>query len=161
MIVTSTTSTPTTSYSDVSLASSVAARAPRKALGQEDFLKLLATQFKAQDPLKPMEDTAFIAQMAQFSSLEQTSSMVREMTLLRADQNLLTAGSYLGRKVTVNDEEGKPVSGVVTSVNHDPATGVTLTIGDQPYPLASVRRIEPVVVPINHSMPESPDLPAA
>ena len=50
--------------------STTASRVPQKVLGQNDFLKLLATQFKTQDPMKPMEDTAFIAQMAQFTALE-------------------------------------------------------------------------------------------
>jgi flagellar basal-body rod modification protein FlgD len=161
MNVTSVTSAPTVSYSNVSLASSAAARTPKKALGQEDFLKLLATQFQSQDPMKPMEDTAFIAQMAQFSSLEQTSSMVKEMALLRADQTLLTANSYIGRNVTVEDEGGNPVSGTVTSVVQDPAAGVTLTIAERNYSLKSVRRIEPAGVSLNNPQPGSTDLPAA
>lgn len=161
MNVTSATSAPAVSYSNVSLASAAAARTPKKALGQEDFLKLLATQFQSQDPMKPMEDTAFIAQMAQFSSLEQSSSLVREMALLRADQTLLTANSYLGRNVTVEGDDGNPVSGPVTSVNQDPEAGVTLTIAAKNYPLSSVRRIEPAGVSPTNPQPGSTDLPAA
>lgn len=49
--------------------------APKKALGKQDFLTLLVTQLKHQDPLQPSENTEFVAQLAQFSSLEGTQNI--------------------------------------------------------------------------------------
>ncbi len=141
MSVSSVSSPATVSYADVASASSPASRTAKKALGQNDFLKLLATQFQQQDPMKPMEDSAFIAQMAQFTSLEQSNALVKEVGALRADQNLLTANGYLGRNVTVDDADGNAVTGLVTAVDRDETSGVSLTIAGNPYPLAAVRRI--------------------
>lgn len=54
-------------------------------LGQDAFMKLLVAQIQNQDPMDPMDDRDFIAQMAQFSNLNQTQSLLRnQMTLLGA-----------------------------------------------------------------------------
>jgi flagellar basal-body rod modification protein FlgD len=142
-VTSATSSTSNVGYSDLYNSTGGAARKVTKTLGSEDFMKLLAVQFQQQDPMKPMEDTAFIAQMAQFSALEQNKTMSAQMAALRADQQLLMGNSYIGRTVTVEDAEGKSVTGVVTALDNDATDGVSLTIGDKSYPLSSVRRIEP------------------
>jgi flagellar basal-body rod modification protein FlgD len=114
----------------------------QKSLGQDDFLKLLAVQFQKQDPMKPMEDTSFIAQMAQFTSLDQTSAMSKDLAAMRADQSRATAASYLGRLVTVDAGDGTTPSGLVSGIDVTDATP-QLFVGDRKFPLSAVLRVEP------------------
>lgn len=87
-------------------------------LGKEDFLKLLVTQFQHQDPLNPMEDKEFIAQLAQFSSLEQLMNLNESMgglTQATSENQLLNATSFIGKTVTaegrtISKQEGVPIT---------------------------------------------------
>ena len=122
-----------------------ASRVPQKALGQEDFLKLLTVQLSKQDPMKPMEDTSFIAQMAQFSALQQTELMAKDITSMKTSSDFTSASSLIGRHVTVTTKTGN-VSGDVTGI--DASTGAPqIMIGDSSYPLSTVTRIEPIAIP--------------
>lgn len=127
--------------SSSSAASGASARNAKKALGQEDFLKLLAVQFQSQDPMKPMEDSAFIAQMAQFTSLEQSSSMNTTMSQIRAEQRVAAANSYLGLVAVVEDKDGNLKSGQVTAVDTTTDTP-KLEIDGKYYDVSSVLRTE-------------------
>ncbi|MFV0349773.1 MAG: flagellar hook assembly protein FlgD [Halodesulfovibrio sp.] len=71
-------------------------------LGQEDFLTLLVTQLENQDPLNPVEDAEMIAELAQFSSLEELESLNETMEGITSTLNVMTvnsAVSYLGQDV--------------------------------------------------------------
>ena len=111
----------------------------KQALDQNDFLKLLTVQLQSQDPMKPMEDTQFISQMASFSSLENSKE-------LSASFKNFTATSYLGKVVDIKDAAGTH-SGEVTEItiaNNQPQ----LMVGGKAYDPAHVIRVtvKPVVI---------------
>ena len=84
-------------------------------LDKDDFLKILITQLQHQDPTNPMQDKEFIAQMAQFSSLEQMTNMASSFGKLAGVLNSSEAQSLLGRNVEVIDGQ-KAVYGKVSQV---------------------------------------------
>jgi flagellar basal-body rod modification protein FlgD len=121
-------------------------RIPQKALGQADFLKLLTVQLKSQDPMKPMEDTSFMAQMAQFSALQQSSQMATDISNLHSDFALQSASGMIGRQVTLNTKNGL-VTGLVQSV--DATTGtVNVNVDGTAYPLSKVVGVAPAPAPV-------------
>ncbi len=78
------------------------------ALGKEDFLKLLITQLQYQDPLSPLENTEFMAQLAQFSSLEQlqnVNSNLQTNLLLTQSLNNSLATNLIGKRIVALGKE--------------------------------------------------------
>ena len=126
-----------------------AVRVPQKVLGQSDFLKLITVQLQQQDPLKPMEDTTFIAQMAQFTALEQSTQLTREFARLRTDASVSGATSLLGRQVTVSNGDRDPVTGVVSAVDTSDGAPDLVINGDR-YAYANLLKVQPApVAPAN------------
>ncbi|GAX90528.1 flagellar hook assembly protein FlgD [Effusibacillus lacus] len=84
------------------------------ALGKDEFLKILLTQLQYQDPMSPMQDKDFIAQMAQFSALEQMTNMAAGFEKLQKVNSLGAAFNLLGTTVTYRNSDGNDVTGTVT-----------------------------------------------
>src|SRR4030042_655463 len=81
-------------------------RIPQPELGKDDFLKLLITQLSHQDPTKPLEDREFVAQMAQFSTLEQMTNMNGELSKLLGLLARSQAVNLLGKTVEIAQGQG-------------------------------------------------------
>jgi len=99
---------------------------PNEAMDRNDFLKILITQLSHQDPTQPVEDKEFIAQMAQFSSLEQITNMNEGLSKVADLVARSQALNVLGSSVDIADGDAT-VSGTVNAV----------TTGDYPQVLVN------------------------
>jgi len=84
-------------------------------LGKSDFLKLLSAQLQYQDPLEPVKDSDFAAQLAQFSSLEQMENMNNTLLAMASYQSYNLIGKYVAANAYV-DEVSTVVTGIVDSI---------------------------------------------
>lgn len=69
-------------------------------MGQVDFMRLLVAQMRNQNPLEPQSNTEFMAQLAQFESLNQMRTMSQGIQIMQAMQELSSATSMIGKTVT-------------------------------------------------------------
>jgi flagellar basal-body rod modification protein FlgD len=98
------------------------------------------TQMSNQDPMNPQKDTEFIAQMAQFTSLEQTRGMQANLAQLHSDQKLAQANSLLGRSVELQVDAATVAQGTVGSVQIQ--DGIPkISVNGQAYDLSQVRSV--------------------
>lgn len=118
------------------------------ALGKDEFLQLLVTQMQYQDPLNPTSDTEFIAQMAQFSSLEQMQNLNNSFSVYKAYE-------LVGKQVsgTVN---GNIIEGIVDSVRNQ-ADGQYAVIGDSLISIDKINKVENVTEKISSELLERMD----
>jgi len=100
-------------------------------LGKDDFLKLLITQLQNQDPSSPMDNSQFIAQMAQFSTLEQMvniGSKIDDLVEMKTQDSLLNYSSFVGKEVTWHVVEESSDSVNETGPTIKEGTGVIQSI---------------------------------
>lgn len=107
-------------------ASAAALRALSTSLAKEEFLQLLVLQLQHQDPLNPMSDREFIAQMAQIETLAATNGLATQLQDLAAAQQQTLALQLVGREVEFRNATGEAVSGRVTGVELGGAAPVLL-----------------------------------
>lgn len=106
-------------------------------LGKDAFLKILMTQLQNQDPMNPMEDKDFIAQMAQFSTLEQMTNMAssfEKLATVQMQNQLIAYSEFVGKEVKWHKvtetigEDGKPIieegTGTIKTVQFKDGTAV-------------------------------------
>ena len=92
-------------------------------MGQKDFLTLFTTQLKCQDPLDPVKNEAFVAQLAQFSQLEATTGMADTLKAYvdsMAGERMMSSTSMIGKTVAapgapaVITQDSKPAQGFIS-----------------------------------------------
>lgn len=116
------------SYSNIGLtttqSAAAAASKDKKSLGQDEFLKLMTTQLRNQDPLAPMDNGEFLGQIAQFGTVSGINDLLGSFNNLSTNlqsSQALQASSLIGRDVLVQSNEGYlPPQGVLAgAVNLD------------------------------------------
>jgi flagellar basal-body rod modification protein FlgD len=86
-------------------------------MGKDTFMKLLVAQMSNQNPMEPTDDKEMIAQMTQFSTLEQITNMATESTKSATASQMSQAVNLLGRTVTYLDTDGNKQTGTVDQVS--------------------------------------------
>lgn len=110
----------------------------RAEMGRDQFLKILLTQLQTQDPTSPVEDKEFIAQMAQFSSLEQMTNVATEFRRLNQAMISGQALGVLGRNVELATDDG-PVAGRVDAVSQ--GSNPTIRVDGREYRFDHIIRV--------------------
>lgn len=114
---------------------------PRETLTQDDFLTLLVTQLRNQDPLSPLDNEAFVAQLAQFSTvsgINASNEKLDRIANLAGGDARASAPQWIGR--TVEGAAGGP--GLVSSVTFGADSTLSLTLADgRTLSAAAVTRI--------------------
>ncbi|MCD1600351.1 flagellar hook assembly protein FlgD [Rheinheimera aquimaris] len=97
------------------------------AISQEEFIKLFLAQLNYQDPLEPVDNSEFLAQLAQFSSLEQSRQMNDNIVGLLGMNSSNQALTLLGKSVQVTTQTGASFTGTVQAVSYN-AGAPSLTV---------------------------------
>jgi flagellar basal-body rod modification protein FlgD len=99
-----------------SSAVNAASQSQSASIAIEDFLKILTTQLNNQDPLKPVDNEQFVAQIAQFATLEQSRQLNAKIEEMLAVQSSMQSVGLLGKTVDVN-MGGLVLTGKVTALD--------------------------------------------
>lgn len=117
---------------------------PTQELDRDAFLKLLVTQMQNQDPMNPTQNEDMIAQLAQFSSLEEMQGVNENLVALAVLQQgnalleqMTGSSALIGKEVTWTDAEGAEHTGLVDSVRVRDGEAL-LSIGGEEVPLMQV-----------------------
>lgn len=138
----------------------------KKALGKDEFLKLLITELRYQDAMNPMEDKEFISQMAQISSLEQMQNLNKtfeeglltlaeaqnkysanvssllEVMLYQSTLNNFSQGlNLLGREISYTNDEGEEKAGTVSSIKQVDGRYVAI-VGEDEVALTDITSVK-------------------
>jgi flagellar basal-body rod modification protein FlgD len=113
---------------------------PALGLGKDAFMKMLLSQIRYQNPLDPVNNTDFIAQLAQFSSLEAMQNLQATMQDQAKVSNLSAGASMIGREIKIQGPEDAFLFGIVDGVEQ---TGgqVFLRVGETLVKMSQVLEV--------------------
>lgn len=120
-------------------------RMPNPELGKDEFLKILMTQLQNQDPLDPMDDKDFIAQMATFSSLEQTMNMAESLEQMVQNQFQSPVVQYshmIGQTVTYEDENEEELTSSVLAISQKEGKALLELANEEQIAVDDITKIE-------------------
>jgi flagellar basal-body rod modification protein FlgD len=106
------------------------------AVSKDEFLKLFVAQLKNQSPMDPLKGHEFIAQLAQFSSVEQLTSLNASFADTMKFQQLTGGSEFIGKKATYVDAEGNS-EGVISGAMIQ-GESISVVIGNKEIPIAQV-----------------------
>lgn len=109
-------------------------------LGKNEFLKILAAQLKFQDPMEGSDNSAYIAQLAQFSELEQMENLNSSFDELKTNQNILYGTFLIGKVVNIAFGDVM-ISGVVDRIKLSNSM-LKLIVNDREFDIADVDSFE-------------------
>lgn len=108
----------------------------RAGVSQDDFIRLFLTQLNFQDPLEPVDNREFLAQLAQFSSVEQLRTLGENIDAMLALQASTQSLGLIGKTVEVIGNNGASAVGQVTTVSFRSGS-----------PLLTIRQTDGSVIP--------------
>ena len=132
-------------YTPVESGEAIEYRSPKKVLDQDDFLKLLITQFSTQDPLNPVTDTAFISQMAEFTALENAKETQVQISQMRQHNANQEAISMIGKSIEYTEGESEKIKiGTVSKVLIDQGSPKLVLAGMMDHESISLDKVSSI-----------------
>ncbi len=135
-VVPGTTTSGTTTYG-LGAGTSTTSALPTDQMGKDTFLKLMVAQLRNQDPMNPTDSTQFLAQTAQFTSLEKMQDLAAQSAQALSAQMSFGASGLVGKDVTYTGADGTEATGTVAGVRFT-ASGPLLHVGDTDVAMSSV-----------------------
>ncbi len=111
------------------------------AVSKDEFLKLFVAQLKNQSPMDPLKGHEFIAQLAQFSSVEQLTSLNASFADTMKFQQLTGGSEFIGKKATFVDPVAGGISSGVIQGAQVLDDSISVVIGNQEIPIANITGI--------------------
>ena len=127
----------------VKVAQAGSADAVGGAMGKDQFMKLLITEMQNQDPLNPVDNKEMIAQLAQFSSLEQMQNLTTQFSNYRRESSMALSYALVGQNVQLQMADGTSASGTVSQL-YWKNNALQMDVGGTAYPVNNINSITKV-----------------